>query len=135
MCGIHAFSIYGQRSYTSNLFPLRFWQRCKHSYVYRNNLWRLLKLFFYEPLMLLHFLNVAYLNFLNFNKFKNESTTIYPLSLSKRITKDCWVECTIPSFLMARLRLVDFFVKMWRLKGFWKLIRPVPVTLKRFFAL
>ncbi len=36
---------------------------------------------------------------------------------------------------MLRLRFLDFLVKMWRLKAFWKVISPVPVTLKRFFAL
>ena len=36
---------------------------------------------------------------------------------------------------MARLRLVDFFVRMWRLKAFWKVILPVPVTLNLFLAL
>jgi hypothetical protein len=35
----------------------------------------------------------------------------------------------------ALLRLVDFLVRMWRLKGFWCINSPVPVTLKRFFAL
>jgi len=59
----------------------------------------------------------------------------YPLSLSKRSTKACCVGWTTPSLRIARLRLVDFLVKMWRLNGFWKVIRPVPVTLKRFFAL
>jgi hypothetical protein len=41
----------------------------------------------------------------------------------------------MPPFLKLRLRLVDFFVKMCLLKAFWKVIFPVPVTLKRFFAL
>ena len=36
---------------------------------------------------------------------------------------------------MARLRFFDFFVRMCRLKAFWKVISPVPVTLKRFLAL
>jgi hypothetical protein len=36
---------------------------------------------------------------------------------------------------MALLRLVDFFVRMWRLNAFWKVISPVPVILKRFLAL
>ena len=29
----------------------------------------------------------------------------------------------------------DFLVRMCLLKAFWKVISPVPVTLKRFFAL
>jgi hypothetical protein len=36
---------------------------------------------------------------------------------------------------MFLLRLVDFFVRMWRLNAFWKVIFPVPVILKRFLAL
>jgi hypothetical protein len=36
---------------------------------------------------------------------------------------------------MFLLRLVDFFVRMWRLNAFWKVIAPVPVILKRFLAL
>jgi hypothetical protein len=36
---------------------------------------------------------------------------------------------------MLRLRFLDFFVKMWRLKAFWKVIFPVPVTLNLFLAL
>lgn len=42
---------------------------------------------------------------------------------------------TVPSFLNARFRFLDFFVRMWRLKDFWCVIFPVPVTLKRFLAL
>jgi len=42
---------------------------------------------------------------------------------------------TVPLMPSARLRLVDFLVRMWRLKGFWCMISPVPVTLKRFLAL
>ena len=59
----------------------------------------------------------------------------YPFRRNKRRTKSWLVECTRPSFLRLRLRFFDFFVKMWRLKGFWKVTKPVPVTLKRFFAL
>jgi len=54
---------------------------------------------------------------------------------NNRITKSLLGAVTIPSFLMARLRFLDFLVKMWRLNAFWKVISPVPVTLKRFFAL
>jgi hypothetical protein len=36
---------------------------------------------------------------------------------------------------MFLLRLVDFFVRMWRLNAFWNVIAPVPVILKRFLAL
>jgi len=45
------------------------------------------------------------------------------------------VDPTRPFFLIALLRLVDFFVRMCLLNAFWKVISPVPVTLKRFFAL
>ena len=54
---------------------------------------------------------------------------------NKRFTKSWLVLSTTPIFLRLRLRFFVFFVKMWRLKGFWKVIKPVPVTLKRFFAL
>ncbi len=53
----------------------------------------------------------------------------------RRFTKCMLGSETIPFIRIARLRLVDFFVRMWRLNGFWKVILPVPVTLKRFFAL
>jgi len=43
--------------------------------------------------------------------------------------------CTSPSWRRARLRRFDFLVKMCRLKDFWWVILPVPVTLKRFLAL
>jgi hypothetical protein len=33
------------------------------------------------------------------------------------------------------LRFFDFFVRMWRLKDFWWVIFPEPVTLNLFFAL
>jgi hypothetical protein len=46
-----------------------------------------------------------------------------------------FVEPTRPFILIALLRLVDFFVRMCLLNAFWKVISPVPVTLKRFFAL
>jgi hypothetical protein len=45
------------------------------------------------------------------------------------------VDPTKPFFLIALLRFVDFLVKMCLLNAFWKVISPVPVTLKRFFAL
>ncbi len=54
---------------------------------------------------------------------------------NKRITNGLLDGCTTPSFLRLRLRLVDFFVRMWRLKAFWKVISPVPVTLNLFLAL
>ncbi len=57
------------------------------------------------------------------------------LSLSNRITKSILAFATTPSFLNARLRFFDFFVRMWRLKDLWWVIFPVPVTLKRFLAL
>jgi hypothetical protein len=34
-----------------------------------------------------------------------------------------------------RLRFFDFFVRMCRLKAFWNVIFPVPVTLNLFLAL
>ena len=34
-----------------------------------------------------------------------------------------------------RLRLVDILVKMWLLNAFFRVILPVPVSLKRFLAL
>ena len=42
---------------------------------------------------------------------------------------------TLPFILIALLRFVDFLVRMCLLNAFWKVISPVPVTLKRFFAL
>ena len=42
---------------------------------------------------------------------------------------------TTPFMRRFLLRLVDFLVRMCRLKDFWKVISPVPVTLKRFLAL
>jgi len=59
----------------------------------------------------------------------------YPFNLNKRRTKSLLVDPTSPFFLIALLRLVDFLVRMCLLKAFWKVISPVPVTLKRFFAL
>jgi len=57
------------------------------------------------------------------------------LSLNKRLTKSVLGPFTIPFLFMARLRFLDFFVRMWRLKAFWKVISPVPVTLNLFLAL
>lgn len=54
---------------------------------------------------------------------------------NKRITKSLLAGETTPFILKDRLRLVDFFVRMWRLNAFWNVISPEPVTLKRFFAL
>ena len=59
----------------------------------------------------------------------------YPFNLNKRRTKSLLVDPTKPFFLIALLRFVDFLVRMCLLKAFWKVISPVPVTLKRFFAL
>jgi hypothetical protein len=42
---------------------------------------------------------------------------------------------TTPFLFNALFLFLDFLVRMWRLKDFWKVISPVPVTLKRFFAL
>jgi hypothetical protein len=57
------------------------------------------------------------------------------LSLNKRFTKSVFGALTIPFLFMRRLRFFDFFVRMCRLKAFWKVILPVPVTLNRFLAL
>ena len=54
---------------------------------------------------------------------------------NKRITKSLLGAATTPFWRRFLLRLVDFLVRMCRLKDFWKVISPVPVTLKRFFAL
>jgi hypothetical protein len=40
-----------------------------------------------------------------------------------------------PFFFMSRLRFFDFLVRICRLKAFWKVISPVPVTLNLFLAL
>jgi hypothetical protein len=55
--------------------------------------------------------------------------------LSNLITKGLLAALTTPFLRILRLRLVDFFVRMCLLKAFWKVISPVPVILKRFFAL
>ena len=55
--------------------------------------------------------------------------------LSNRITNGLLAALTTPALRIPRLRFLDFFVRMWRLKAFWWVISPVPVTLKRFFAL
>ena len=54
---------------------------------------------------------------------------------SNLITKGRLASLTTPLLRKALLRLVDFFVRMCRLKDFWKVISPLPVTLKRFLAL
>lgn len=54
---------------------------------------------------------------------------------SNLITKSMLAFATTPSFLNARLRFFDFLVRMWRLKDFWWVILPVPVTLNLFLAL
>jgi hypothetical protein len=59
----------------------------------------------------------------------------YPFKRNKRKTKSLLGAPTTPFFLIARLRLVDFLVRMCLLNAFWKVISPVPVTLKRFLAL
>ncbi len=59
----------------------------------------------------------------------------YPFKRNKRNTKSLLGAPTIPFLFRALLRFFDFLVKMCRLKAFWKVISPVPVTLKRFLAL
>ncbi len=77
-----------------------------------------------------------YSDSVNLNVFTHwELIGYYPFNLKRRSTKSLLVEATKPFFLIALLRFVDFFVRMCLLKAFWKVISPVPVTLKRFFAL
>jgi len=59
----------------------------------------------------------------------------YYFNRNSLITKSLFAGPTLPFLRRLRLRLVDFFVKMCRLKAFWKVISPVPVTRKRFLAL
>ena len=69
------------------------------------------------------------------NEWMNYPLNFYPFNLNRRKTKSLFVEPTRPFCLIALLRLVDFLVRICLLKAFWKVISPVPVTLKRFFAL
>lgn len=56
--------------------------------------------------------------------------------IPSNLSTKCWLALpTTPSLRMRRLRLVLFLVKICLLKAFWKVILPVPVTLKRFLAL
>jgi hypothetical protein len=57
------------------------------------------------------------------------------LSLNSRLTKSVLGPLTRPLLFIVRLRFFDFFVRMCRLKAFWNVIFPVPVTLNRFLAL
>lgn len=59
----------------------------------------------------------------------------HPFNLRSLKTKSLLVSPTNPFLRRERLRFLDFFVRMWRLKAFWNVISPVPVTLKRFLAL
>lgn len=59
----------------------------------------------------------------------------YYFNPNNRFTKCVLAGDTIPFLRRLRLRFVDFLVKMWRLKAFWKVISPVPVSLNLFFAL
>jgi len=59
----------------------------------------------------------------------------YYFSPNNRFTKCVFAGDTMPFLRRLRLRFVDFLVKMWRLKAFWKVISPVPVSLNLFFAL
>ncbi|HTN38456.1 MAG TPA: hypothetical protein VL053_15355 [Arachidicoccus sp.] len=70
-----------------------------------------------------------------FFKLINFKSFAYYFKRNKRITNGLWEGATVPLIRSALLRLVDFLVRMWRLKGFWCINSPVPVTLKRFFAL
>jgi hypothetical protein len=66
--------------------------------------------------------------------FSDTAIKVY-FNLNKRFTKSVLAGLTKPFLAMTRLRFFDFFVRMWRLKAFWKLILPVPVTLNLFLAL
>jgi hypothetical protein len=57
------------------------------------------------------------------------------LSRNRRFTKSRLAWLTSPFLAITRLRFFDFFVRMCRLKAFWKVILPVPVILNRFLAL
>ncbi len=50
-------------------------------------------------------------------------------------TKSWFAELTLPFFAISLFLFVDFFVRMCRLKAFWKVISPVPVILNLFLAL
>jgi len=63
-----------------------------------------------------------------------EERTSY-FNLKSLLTKSRFALWTVPSLLSARLRFFDFFVRMCRLKDFWCVILPVPVTLNLFLAL
>jgi len=70
---------------------------------------------------------------------KNLSSVTF-LQKNLQSVKELYVKSTIGQqprdfWRKALLRFVDFFVRMWRLKDFWYVILPVPVTLKRFLAL
>ena len=54
---------------------------------------------------------------------------------SKRFTNSMFALATEPSLRRLRLRFFDFLVRMCRLKLFWWVIFPVPVTLNLFLAL
>ena len=54
---------------------------------------------------------------------------------NRRFTKSRFAFDTSPSIRNLRFRFVDFLVRMCRLKDFWCVIFPVPVTLNLFLAL
>jgi len=56
-------------------------------------------------------------------------------NLSNLLTKSWLAELTLPFFAISLFLFVDFFVRMCRLKAFWKVISPVPVILNLFLAL
>ena len=64
-----------------------------------------------------------------------KKTKIDYFSLNKNFPKFMWLLETSPSCRITRLRFFDFLVKMCLLNGFWWVILPVAVTLKRFLAL
>src|SRR5580698_6282093 len=65
----------------------------------------------------------------------SELSTHNYFNLNRRFTKSVFGALTIPFLFITRLRFFDFFVRMCRLKAFWKVIFPVPVTLNLFLAL
>ncbi len=56
-------------------------------------------------------------------------------SLRSLFTKSWLAWLTLPFFAINLFLLVDFFVRICRLKAFWKVISPVPVILNLFLAL
>jgi hypothetical protein len=56
-------------------------------------------------------------------------------NLSNLFTKSWLAWLTLPFLAINLFLFVDFFVRICRLKAFWKVISPVPVILNLFLAL